>query len=163
MKKDQMAFDNTERHAYLIMAHNNPYTLSRLLELLDDARNDIYIHVDLKSKNFPINELKNKVKASNIIFIPRKKVGWGGYSMIDAEIRLIECAANGKYMYYHLISGVDLPLKTQDYIVDFFKMPIEQSSFRLAAMKSITRALNGTISFKNLRAEVIAPKHLCAF
>ena len=38
-----------EKHAYLIMAHNNWKILEKLLILLDDKRNDIYLHIDLKS------------------------------------------------------------------------------------------------------------------
>ena len=39
-----------KKHAYLIMAHNNPYILKKLLNLIDDKRNDIYLHIDKKSK-----------------------------------------------------------------------------------------------------------------
>lgn len=38
------------RHAYLIMAHNEPDILNKLLLLLDDERNDIFIHYDKKCK-----------------------------------------------------------------------------------------------------------------
>ena len=40
------------RHAYLIMAHNNWYTLEKLLLLLDAPWNDIYLHIDKKAKGF---------------------------------------------------------------------------------------------------------------
>ena len=39
-----------DKHAYLIIAHSNLEQLHKLLLLLDDPRNDIYIHLDLKSK-----------------------------------------------------------------------------------------------------------------
>lgn len=39
-----------DKHAYLIIAHSNLEQLQQLLLLLDDPRNDIYIHLDLKSK-----------------------------------------------------------------------------------------------------------------
>ena len=38
-----------DKHAYLIIAHSNLKQLQQLLLLLDDPRNDIYIHLDLKS------------------------------------------------------------------------------------------------------------------
>ena len=41
-----------DKHAYLIMAHNNFGILEKLLMLLDDQRNDIYIHIDKKVKDF---------------------------------------------------------------------------------------------------------------
>ena len=44
-----------KRHAYLIMAYNNWRQLRMLLELLDDPRNDIYIHID---KSVPASFLR---------------------------------------------------------------------------------------------------------
>lgn len=41
-----------KKHAYLIMAHNNFYILEKLLRLLDDSRNDIYVHIDKKVSEF---------------------------------------------------------------------------------------------------------------
>ena len=47
----------------------------------------------------------------------RVNVNWAGYSMVQAEFILFRKAfANGPYAYYHLISGADLPIKSQDYI-----------------------------------------------
>lgn len=37
-----------DKHAYLIMAHNEFDILEKQLILLDDYRNDIYIHIDKK-------------------------------------------------------------------------------------------------------------------
>ena len=34
------------RHAYLIIAHDKPRQLEILLSLLDDPRNDVYLHLD---------------------------------------------------------------------------------------------------------------------
>ena len=37
------------KHAYLIMAHNEPYILEKLLKLIDYSDNDIFLHIDKKS------------------------------------------------------------------------------------------------------------------
>ena len=37
------------KFAYMIMAHNEPYVLDKLIHMLDYPNNDIYIHVDAKS------------------------------------------------------------------------------------------------------------------
>ena len=108
------------KHAYLILAHNNYYCLEKLLRLIDDARNDIYIHVDSKSKDFRAERIKKTVKKSSLYFTRRINVGWGEYSMIRAEMILFQEAYKGEYAYYHLISGADLPIKTQDEIHAFF-------------------------------------------
>ena len=108
------------KHAYLIIAHNNFEILEKLLKLLDDERNDIYIHIDKKTKNFNFKYLNNICKKSNIKFIKRSKVYWGGYSQVQCEINLLKESTKIYHEYYHLLSGVDLPIKTQDYIHDYF-------------------------------------------
>lgn len=40
------------KHAYLIMVHNQFYVLEILLKLIDDERNDIFLHIDKKSIKF---------------------------------------------------------------------------------------------------------------
>lgn len=108
------------KHAYLITAYNNFYTLEKLMGILDDERNDIYIHIDKKVKSFDFNLFSNLCKYSKVIFVPRVKVYWGDYSQIQSIFQLFEQAVVNKYKYYHLLSGADLPIKTQNYIHDFF-------------------------------------------
>ena len=109
--------DNSERHAYLIMAHNNFEQLKILMSLLDDPRNDIYLHIDKKAGKPYLN---TKLNYSRLFVIDPIRVTWGGDSQIKCEMKLFEAAANGHYMYYHLLSGVDLPIKRQDEIHNFF-------------------------------------------
>jgi hypothetical protein len=108
------------RHAYLITAHHQFEILEKLLILLDDPRNDIYIHIDSKVKEFDFDRFAGILKYSSIFFVPRIPVFWGGYSQIEATLILLRESAVKGYDYYHFISGVDLPLKTQDHIHDFF-------------------------------------------
>lgn len=44
----------------------------------------------------------------------------GGDSQIKVELNLLEAATKSYHSYYHLISGVDFPLKSQDYIHQYF-------------------------------------------
>ena len=110
------------RHAYLIMVHNNFDVLNKIIELLDDARNDIYLHIDFKAGFIDEENIIKQAKESKINFIHRKNIRWAGYSGIDCEIRLLKTALeNGPYDYYHLISGADLPIKSQNEIHEFFE------------------------------------------
>lgn len=108
------------RHAYLIMCHNNFSHLCKLISELDDVRNDIYIHVDKKVLDCPHLNLKTSVTKANLYFVRRISVNWGGYSQIRAELILLSEATKVYHSYYHLISGSDYPLKSQNYIHDFF-------------------------------------------
>lgn len=107
------------KHAFLILAHNEWEILKTLVSCLDDERNDIYVHFDKKVKDVP--ELHCE-KAGLHILEERVPVYWGDLSVVEAEYKLLEAAHRNKhYAYYHLLSGVDLPLKSQDYIHQFFK------------------------------------------
>lgn len=109
------------RHAYLIMAHNDLDILKKMLRLLDDSRNDIYIHIDSKIKKINFKEYQNICNLSKVNFIKRMDCRWGDYSLIECELRLLEASIKEKYSYYHLISGVDLPIKSQNEIHKFFE------------------------------------------
>lgn len=106
------------KHAYLILAHNEWKLLRTLVRCLDDERNDIYLHIDAKVAELP--EVKTE-RAGLYILADRVDVRWGDLSVVEAEYALFGSAVrNGPYAYYHLLSGVDLPLKSQDYIHSFF-------------------------------------------
>lgn len=103
------------------MAYNNPRQLLKLIQLLDDERNDLFIHID-KNADFPMNLLSTDAcRWAGLYIVDRLPVLWAHYSQVAVELRLLECAtARRTYRYYHLLSGMDLPLKTQDQIHSFF-------------------------------------------
>ena len=106
------------KHAYLILAHNEFGLLQTLVSCLDDDRNDIFVHID---KKVPVMPDLHADKAGLQLIERRIDVRWGDYSMVEAELALFEAAASkASYAYYHLLSGVDLPLRSQDAIHSFF-------------------------------------------
>ncbi len=107
------------KHAYLIMAHDNWTILSKLLQLLDDPRHDIFLHIDAKSDT--ANLEIPRLQYSGLTKIEPKPVYWADYSQVETEIRLLKAASDGGYSYYHLLSGVDMPLKTNDERYPFFE------------------------------------------
>lgn len=109
-----------DKHAYLILAHNNFYILEKLLKLLDYEKNDIYIHIDKKVRDFDFDYYSRLVNKSTIKFVRRFNIRWGGYNQVRAEVELLNVASRNNYVYYHIISGVDLPLKSQSEIHKFF-------------------------------------------
>lgn len=109
-----------KKHAYLIMAHTQPELLRLLLKLLDDERNDLYLHIDKKAEQFPVEEMKESVKCSRLVLTERTDVRWGSYSQIHCEMILLKEAVKSEHTYYHLLSGVDLPVKSQNEIHAFF-------------------------------------------
>lgn len=112
----------SKKHAYLIIAHTNFHQLRTLVELLDDVRNDIYVLIDKKANGVCQNELISACHESILRLVPGLNINWGGYSLIKAEMSLFKVARRcGTYEYYHLLSGMDLPLHNQDFIHAFFE------------------------------------------
>ena len=61
------------KHAYLIMAHKQENLLRKLLNILDDENNDIFLHVDKKM----ILASDIKLEKSKIYFVESRDVKWG--------------------------------------------------------------------------------------
>lgn len=118
--------DIMHKHAYLIIAHNQFELLETIIKMLDDERNDIYVHIDAKVNDFDFEYFSKLTVYSKIIFTPRIKITWGDFSQVQSEMVLLKTAfqnqdSDNPYSYYHLISGVDLPIKSKDEIYNFFE------------------------------------------
>ena len=110
-----------KKHAYLIIAHGKFHMLKRLIAALDDERNDIFIHIDKKSGEIDENEFEKCALKSQVTFVSRISVTWGADNIVFSEMLLLKAAFNkGNYQYYHLLSGMDYPIKTQEEIHAFF-------------------------------------------
>lgn len=122
-KKSMSDMTEQLKHAYLILAHHNFGQLKKLLTLLDDERNDIYIHIDRKAhiSKKELDDLSRAVTKAGLEWTRRIRVNWGGYSLVKAEYVLLSAATETPHLYYHLISGADLPIKSQDAIHSFFQ------------------------------------------
>ena len=113
---------NFKKHAFLVIAHENPNMLQFLVSLLDFDYNDIFIHIDKKSD---ISEFKNITVSKSKLFFCKNRIDvrWGDISQVKCEFELLKLAhSNGPYHYYHIISGVDMPIKSNEYIHDFCDM-----------------------------------------
>ena len=111
--------DIASRHAYLVTVYDNFPVLENLLRMLDDSRNEIFIHVDRRVRNFDFKYFENLCHHSRVIFVTRVRVHWGHYSQIQSVFNLLDQATKTYHSHYHLLSGADLPIKSQDYIHDF--------------------------------------------
>lgn len=110
-------------HAIMIIAHNQFELLEKLILALDDVRNDIFIHIDAKADNFDFEHYDGLTKHSAVAFTnKRESIKWGSFDMVKAEYDLLEKVfeSGTEYEYVHLISGVDLPIKSNDEIHRFF-------------------------------------------
>ncbi|XCN75094.1 MAG: beta-1,6-N-acetylglucosaminyltransferase [Candidatus Electrothrix aestuarii] len=105
--------------AYLILAHNNPKQLHRLVKSLASSSSGIFVHIDRKSdiKNF------SEVMNESVSFSrERVAVYWRDFSIVEATLILLrEAVAHiDQFDYYVVLSGNDYPLRSQAYIINFF-------------------------------------------
>lgn len=105
------------RHAFLITAYNNFDNLNRLLELLDDTRNVIFLHIDSKAET-PAG-IRETTKAK-LIRVPSMNIRWGHVSQIECTLHLLCCALQQDWDYCHCITESDMPLKTMDEMDQIF-------------------------------------------
>lgn len=93
-----------------------------LIDILNDPRNDFFLLVDAKVKGFDKESFMKSCSTDRLFFVNPIKIYWGDFSQILAELSLLKAAtAKENYDYYHLISAVDMPLRSQEEIHAFFE------------------------------------------
>ena len=109
------------RHAWLILAHNQFPMLKKLIAFLDGEDSGIFLHIDQKAADAPLGELAAAAKVSPVRFVERRSISWGDFSMVEAELDLLRAAVSEGCDRFHLLSGVDAPIKSRGYIRSFFE------------------------------------------
>ncbi len=130
-----------KKHAYLIIAHHHFDMLKRLIAALDSEHADFYIHINKSVKNLNEEDIRSAAKKSGIQIFRKYKITWGADTQIRCELFLMEQAAKGCYDYYHLLSGVDIPLKTGEEIERFFEAQ-EKSFLEVKQERDLTGTLD---------------------
>jgi hypothetical protein len=106
--------------AYLILVHRYPQQFKRLFRAIYDPRNHYLVHIDKRSGAAMLDEVRDFLAPyRNAEVLPAKKAQWGGYSLVDAELRGIERLLEMGKNWSHFInlSGQDFPLRTQTQII----------------------------------------------
>jgi hypothetical protein len=122
---DDMIGPKASGLAFLILAHEQPPLLARLVDRLLDSDTHTFIHIDRRSRVEPferaISALRNPW-LDNVHFLgKRRKIAYFGFSMVEATLALMKQATDfGRFSYYSLLSGVDYPIKKPARIREFF-------------------------------------------
>lgn len=110
--------------AYLVLVHRYPKQFKRLFTAIYHAENCYVVHVDKRSHPALKAEMKNFLAVfPNTILLESKNALWGGYSLVDAELRGIKTLLqmSAKWEFFINLSGQDFPLKSQAQIKKFLK------------------------------------------
>lgn len=104
--------------AYVILCHKNSEQINMLIDSLTSESVEFFLHVDQKS------DIEADITHRNDIHFVKESIDvqWGHYSQIEC---ILKCFAlikqHGKFSYIHIISGQDMPLASNEVILDFFK------------------------------------------
>jgi hypothetical protein len=107
--------------AYLILAHERPNQLARLVRALDCDGVVFFIHIDGKVDARPfLDALPPGPRVIYLDAAERVKVHWSGYSTVVATLNLLKAAmgSGSSFGRYALLSGSDFPIKPRETIRD---------------------------------------------
>lgn len=109
--------------AYFLLVHRYPAQFKRLFKAIYAPGNHYVVHLDKSSGTELAQEISEFLEPyQGAEILEPKDALWGGYSLVDAELRgmarLLEMG--GQWTHYINLSGQDFPLKSQDYIRQFF-------------------------------------------
>lgn len=110
--------------AYLILAHNRPKQLLRLVDRLDSSGTSFHIHIDLSAHDAMYRETaRTLAKRVNVLFVERRKCNWGSMSLVEAELSCLRSAFDFSpgFDMAVLLSGADYPIKPRATIQAFFE------------------------------------------
>lgn len=119
--------------AYLIVAHNNPAHLQRLITALSSSSASFYVHIDKKSTIDPFLD----IQGDRIHFTQaRVPVFWGDFSQVEATLVLLRSALLDPVRSdrFVLLSGADYPLRSACSIEQFFGIDPGREFMNLVAM-----------------------------
>lgn len=107
--------------AYIILAHRNPEQLHRLISRLHDNSSTFFIHIDKKvplAAFSSLSEFGDKVQ-----YVDRVYSEWASFQLVEATLNGMKAirAAKQHFDVITLLSGQDYPIKTNNFLDDFFR------------------------------------------
>ncbi|QQG26669.1 glycosyl transferase [Pectobacterium carotovorum] len=108
--------------AYFILIHRYPNQFKRLFKSIYHKKNHYVIHVDKRAGKKLFDEISLFLRDyKNASVLESKEAIWGGYSLVDAQLRGIEklVTSGATWDYFINLSGQDFPLKNQDFIMEY--------------------------------------------
>lgn len=102
--------------AYLVLAHNQPEHVLRLIRAIRDPKAFVFVHVDAKADITQFEALRNEPRLAFVA--EREHVYWGGFSQVRATLNLLHAAVGSgqPFARFTLLSGADFPIKGKEEI-----------------------------------------------
>lgn len=108
---------------YFLLVHRYPAQFKRLFKAIYLPGNQYVVHVDKSSGAALAKEISDFLEPfEGAEILDPKNALWGGYSLVDAELRGMDrlLQMDPQWTHYINLSGQDFPIKSQNYIRQFF-------------------------------------------
>lgn len=115
--------------AYIVLAHQHPKLVVRLIKHLISHGSYVVLHYDINGGEEEFNQIRTELKGfdENVKYAKRIKVGWGEWSITQATLNALEKLEDFLVYpdYVHLTSGADYPIRPENELKEF--LAINQS------------------------------------
>jgi hypothetical protein len=115
--------DEGVERVYVVLAHDQPGHLSRLVRRLAAPDAGFVVHIDGHVDAQPFTEALAGVP--NVVFVePRVRVRWAAFSQVGSTLRALEAGLERwglRPTHFIVLSGADYPVKSNEYIREHFR------------------------------------------
>lgn len=154
--------------AYFILVHRFPAQFKRMFKAVYHPANHYVVHVDKSSGPEIADEVSSFLSAyPNASMLESKKALWGGYSLVDAELRgMAKLLEMGKHWTHFInLSGQDFPLRSQEFMMRFLSGNANKEYIRMLDQARIRPDTMNRLDnvFVELKERMITSRHTRAF
>lgn len=105
--------------AFVVLAHDRPQLLARLLAVLRHPSARTYLHLDRRVALDPFARALEAAGAGEVAMLPRHATSWASPELVDAGLEGLRRGVEDGCDYLLLLSGRDFPLRPVEEIVAF--------------------------------------------
>jgi hypothetical protein len=139
--------------AYIILSHQLPNQVVRLVDALKDRDDSFFIHIDKRAEPYVHRILHERFDSdSNVHFVTPYACYWGSFGIVEATLAAIRglLAAERDFDRVLLLSGQDYPIKPRRYIKAFLERQDDQEFIESFPLSSPNKWSEHTGPFKDL-------------
>ncbi|MFH4676251.1 beta-1,6-N-acetylglucosaminyltransferase [Vibrio alginolyticus] len=149
---------------YGIQCHKNSEQVILLVNAIVNNGNIVYIHVDLSADHvFEVLDLYFKNVAEVTVIKNRIDVTWSGFSQVQATLNLLVESVRQNYDYFILLSGEDVPLTSNEKLVNFLVSVNEKSVLEVKKQPVLNWRVNRFNFFSELKYNRSLPVRSISF
>ena len=110
------------RLVYILLAHQLPGQLIRLVDRLEGPDVQLLIHLDLNMPDDEVRTVHRELAARpHVEFLRRHRCTWGAFSIVESTLEGLRRCESLTFDYAVLLNGQDYPIKSRDEIDSYLE------------------------------------------